>query len=138
MGGAEVGEGDVDGQADFFGEADEVFLGLAVGLALPGFNRAVGDGKGAVGDGEVEIVFDYAAETPAARTGSEGGIEGKKGGRGGAEGAAAGGGMQAAGVMPRRREIGRGVGGGEKVELALAEVEGLLGGFEETLAGIGV
>ena len=28
--------------------------------------------------------------------------------------------------------------GGEEVELALAEVEGLLGGFEETDAGVGV
>ncbi len=134
--GAEVGEGDVDGQADFFGEADQVFLRLAVGLALPGLDGAVGDGEGAVGDGEVGVDLDDAPETTAAWAGAEGGVEGKKRGGRGAEGAAGGGRVEAAGEVAGGDEGGGGR--GEEVELALAEVHGLLGGFEETEAGVGV
>ena len=97
VGGAEVGERNVDGEADFFGEAKEVFLRFAVGLALPGLDGAVGDGDGAVGDGEVCIDFYDTSETAAARAGAEGGVEGEERGGGGAEGAAGGGGVEASG-----------------------------------------
>ena len=134
----ELGEGDVDGDAGLFGEAQEVLLRFAVGLTLKGLHRAVSYRKRAVGDGKVRIDFNDTTETSAARAGAEGGVEGEKRGRGGAKGAAGLRGVEPARVMAGGDESGPGGGGSEKVELALAEVQGLLGGLKEADARLGV
>ena len=86
--GGELGEGDVDGNLFLFGDGDEVVFGGAVNFAFPGFDRAVGDGDGLVGDREAVVDLDDAAEAAALRAGAERGVEGEECGGRGAEGAA--------------------------------------------------
>jgi hypothetical protein len=105
--------------------ADEVALAFVAALALEGFDRALGDGEGGVGDGFFEIEADDAAEAAAFRAGAERGVEGEEGGGGGAEGEA-GGGLVHVVVNVSRWRL-EGLDGG----VAFAEVEGGFEGFEQ-------
>ena len=97
---------------------------------MEGFDGALGDGEGWVGDGFFEVEADDAAEAAAFRAGTERGVEGEEGGGGGAEGEA--------GVRGWSRwwrtdvKIERWIGGCQlDGGVAFAEVEGGFEGFEE-------
>ena len=118
--GGEVAKGFVEVDADFRGMAFEVLLAFVAAFALEGFDAAVADGEGGIGDGLLEVDADDASEATAFGASAEGVVEGEEGGGGLLKRSPAGG----EGVR-----VG-GVGGGD-LSLAFAEAEGCLEGLKE-------
>lgn len=73
---------DVDGHAAPLGEAQEIVLALAIGLALPGPDGAVGQRPGLVGHHQAVVHPDGAAEAAAGGAGAEGELKEKRFGAG--------------------------------------------------------
>ena len=69
--------GYIEGNPVTAGGRFEVFLALPERCGLPGFNGAARQGLVRIGNHEVHIEIDYPAESPAFRTRSDGGVEGK-------------------------------------------------------------
>ena len=130
----------VDVDAALLAVADQVALAFVAALALEGFDRALLDAEGGIGDGLFEVEADHPAEAAALGAGAERVVEGEEGGGGRAEGVA-GGGVgpgRAEGAGDGRLGVGNGrsrgglrQGGRRHGGVAFAEGEGVFEGFEE-------
>jgi hypothetical protein len=130
----QVTEGDMQGDSGFTGEAGEISQGFGAGTGLPGFNGALGEREGAIGNGEVIVDGDDATEAFAFRAGAEGMVEAEEGGgrRGVFE--VAGGAVQVLGEGSGGEGRGGGKGDRDEGEAAMAEVVGLFASFDEAVA----
>lgn len=124
--GREVLEGNVDWNFALFADAEEIVLGFGARFGLPWFDAAFGDGEGAIGNGEVVIDADDAAEAFAGGAGADGVVEAEERGGGLAIFDVALGTVEAVGKLAALRGIGEVDG-----EAAFAEVVGLFAGFGE-------
>ncbi len=108
------------------GGALKVTQAFAVDLALEGADGTVVDREAVVGDDEALVDFDDTSESAAFRAGTDGGVEGEKRGDGGTEGLSGLGGTEPLGEFG---ELGAFC--IQYVDASFAEVERILGGFDE-------
>ena len=78
--GGEIAERDVHGDLQATRRTGEISLAFGTAGGLPGFDNALRQGQGAVGQGEVGINADDAAEALAGGAGTDGIVEAEQGG----------------------------------------------------------
>jgi len=130
--GGELPKGPVDGDLLLAAEGGQVpELHAAVLPPAKGLDGPLREGQGCVGDDQVEVDADGAAEAPAGVAGADRAVEREQVRQRGAVGDLAEGALQAAaeGVVPARRH--------PQVQPAAAEAEGELDGIEHTLLLVG-
>jgi len=121
----ELIEGDGSGDLANFAKLHQVVVAFGAHARLPRLDDALGEGSGAVGQGQIVINGDDAAEAAAGGAGADGMIEAEQGGGGFAVFDVAMSAMQAVGEKLGWQNRLAGVAEGADGEPALAEMIGL-------------